>query len=104
MAALLAASGAGASKSRIMADANLSFSLLEKYLAVAIRSGFVEFENGKFRLTEHGHDFLKAHKRLCERYYQTSRALESLSIERERLGLLCLGVPSGRRQADFFGE
>jgi predicted transcriptional regulator len=34
--------------------ANLSFGLLEKYLDVALRAGFVRIEDSKYELTDHG--------------------------------------------------
>jgi len=40
VAAILEAANPGTSKTRIMCSANLSFSLLEKYLDVTSRAGF----------------------------------------------------------------
>ena len=44
VAAILEAAKGGASKTHIMFGANLSFSLLEKYLDVAVNSGFIRLE------------------------------------------------------------
>jgi len=89
VAAILESANSGASKTRIMYQANLSFSLLEKYLDVACAAGFVQNGNGRYRLTELGREFLKEYKHFHERYDQAQRTMESLSSERERLAHLC---------------
>jgi predicted transcriptional regulator len=56
--AILEAANTGASKTRIMFALNLSFSLLEKYLAVALKSEFVRVEDYRYSLTEQVENFL----------------------------------------------
>ena len=87
VAAILEAARTGASKTRIMFAANLSFSLLEKYLAVAIKSEFVRVEDNKYSLTEHGREFLKQYRQFEDRYIRARTLLESLSSEREKLAI-----------------
>jgi predicted transcriptional regulator len=89
VAAILESANSGATKTRIMFQANLSFSLLEKYLDVACTAGFVQNGNGRYRLTELGKEFLKEYRHFHERYDQARRTLESLGSERERLTHLC---------------
>jgi predicted transcriptional regulator len=60
VAAILEAVQSGASKTRIMSMANLSFKLLEKYLDISMRAGFVQADEYKYTLTEPGVEFLKA--------------------------------------------
>jgi predicted transcriptional regulator len=89
VAAILEAANSGASKTRIMFQANLSFSLLEKYLEVAGTAGFVQNGNGKYQLTELGKEFLREYRHFHERYDRAQRMLDSLGSERERLARLC---------------
>ncbi|MCW4000693.1 MAG: winged helix-turn-helix domain-containing protein [Candidatus Bathyarchaeota archaeon] len=91
IAAILDAASSGASKTKIMSEANLSFSLLEKYLSVVAKSGFIRLDDQKYQLTERGHEFLRAYNQLYDRYFQTNRVLETLDYERERLSKLCYG-------------
>ena len=48
VAAILEAVNAGANKTRIMLRANLSFKLLEKYLDISIRAGFIKANENKY--------------------------------------------------------
>ena len=89
IAAILEAANTGASKTRIMFAANLSFSLLEKYLAIALKSEFVHVEDCKYSLTEHGREFLRQYKHFEDRYIRAQTLLESLSSEKEKLPLSC---------------
>ena len=77
------------SKSRIMSLANLSFSLMEKYLDYVVRAGFVEVKNSRYKTTERGKEFLKQYKQFHVRYVSAQRLLESLEHEREHLSRLC---------------
>jgi predicted transcriptional regulator len=89
IAAILEAVNSGANKTRIMFRANLSFKLLEKYLDISMRAGFVRVDEYKYTLTEHGVDFLKQYKHLHERYYKAQKMLDCLVCERERLARSC---------------
>ena len=86
VAAILEAARYGASKTRIMNTANLSFRLLEKYLDSAVNVGFVKSENSRYVLTEQGWMFLKRYQSFMERYSRVQKALEDLCSEREQLG------------------
>ena len=89
VAAILDAANSGASKTRIMFSANLSFSLLEKYLDVTAKAGFVQVSDHKYVITESGRSFLREYKHFNERYEKAQKMLDSLSSERERLAKLC---------------
>ena len=89
VAAILEAANPGASKTRIMFQANLSFSLLEKYLEVAATAGFVQIDSGKYQLTELGKEFLREYRHFHEKYDRAQKMLDTLGSERERLARLC---------------
>lgn len=89
VAAILEAANPGTSKTRIMFSANLSFSLLEKYLEVAHRAGFLQTRGSKYHLTELGQEFLREYTHFQERYDKAQKMLDSLGSERERLAKLC---------------
>ena len=85
IAAILEASSEGSSKTHIMYQANLSFSLLEKYLAIACSSGLIEHQSFRYHLTKRGKEFLKTYLQFEDRYIEAQRMLQSLSYEREQL-------------------
>ena len=85
IAAILEAASKGSSKTHIMYQANLSFSLLEKYLGLASDSGLLEQNSYKYQLTPRGKDFLRSYRRFEERYIKAQELLESLGSEREKL-------------------
>jgi predicted transcriptional regulator len=89
IAAVLEAANSGARKTRIMFTANLSFSLLEKYLEVVSNVGFVQVDNSKYRLTDPGKEFLRQYQQFHEKYDRVQKLAESLGPERERLARLC---------------
>ena len=89
VAAILEAANSGVSKTRIMFGANLSFSLLEKYLGVVLGAGFVRVEGCRYVLTEYGREFLKRYGRFHECYVWAQKLLEALGCEREKLALSC---------------
>ena len=89
IAAILEAVNCGASKTKIMFKANLSFKLLEKYLDICLRAGFVEANGTKYTLTEHGATTLNQYKQLHERYNNAQKMFNHLVSERERLAKSC---------------
>jgi predicted transcriptional regulator len=89
VAAILEAANLGVSKTRIMFGANLSFSLLEKYLGVVLGAGFVRVEGSRYELTLHGREFLGHYRRFHERYVEAQKLFEALDCEREKLALMC---------------
>ena len=89
VAAILEVANGGASKTHIMFGANLSFSLLEKYLDVALNSEFIRLEASKYHLTERGREYLREYRLFEERYVGAQKIIESLSCERERFAKFC---------------
>jgi len=89
VADILEAANLGVGKTRIMCGANLSFSLLEKYLRVVVGAGLVRVEGCRYKLTEQGREFLKQYKLFRERYVEAQKLLEALGREREKLALSC---------------
>ncbi len=89
IAAILEAANSGASKTHIMFMANLSFSLLEKYLDVVVGAGFVRAKGYRYELTEHGREYLKQFKNFHERYLMAQKLLVALGSEHDKLALMC---------------
>lgn len=89
VAAILETANSGATKTHIMVGANLSFSLLEKYLDVVVDAGFVRVEGSRYELTERGREFLVQYRRFRERDVGPQKLLEALDCEREKLALMC---------------
>ncbi len=89
VAAILEAVNSGANKTRIMFGANLSFKLLNKYLGVVVKAGFVRVDGSKFILTELGQEFLEQYKQFKERYVVIQQSFESLGNEKEKLNSMC---------------
>jgi predicted transcriptional regulator len=85
VAAVLEAVNSGASKTRIMNMARLSFVLLEKYLGVVVDAGFVQVEGSRYKLTERGREFLRRYNHFEKRYVSGQKLLEALVCERQQL-------------------
>jgi predicted transcriptional regulator len=84
IAAILEAANSRASKTHIMFEANLSFSMLEKYLNMAINYRLINQEESKYKLTDIGREYLKQYKHFEARYNGAQKTLESLMHEREQ--------------------
>ena len=65
---ILEAANGGATKTKIMYKAFLSFSQLREYLAVLQKNGLLEYEDGmrEYRTTEKGIQFLEIQNRMDE--------------------------------------
>ena len=65
---ILDAANGGATKTKIMYKAFLSFSQLREYLAVLEKNGLIEYEDGMraYRTTEKGIQFLEIQNRMDE--------------------------------------
>jgi predicted transcriptional regulator len=64
----------GATKTKIMYKAMLSYNQLKNYLTVLIENNLIEYhgESKIFRTTEKGLIFLKKHNEICELLQQTT--------------------------------
>lgn len=89
IADVLKIAATGAKKTRIMYIANLSHSLLEKYLTDAIKVGFVTAVDGGFETTEKGHSFLEKYSQFSSKYATLTSQLEDMKFEMEILERMC---------------
>jgi predicted transcriptional regulator len=86
---LNAATENGAKKTRIMYAANLSYKLLEKYLDMTVRIGFMRLNKGCYEVTEKGALFLEKFKDFSSKYSELSREIEKIFVEKEILENMC---------------
>jgi len=84
----LSSINSGANKTKIMFSANLSFKLLEKYLATVIDSGLVQMDGALYKLTKEGQEFVKKYYIYQERSISANKLLASLDFERKNLCVL----------------
>jgi predicted transcriptional regulator len=65
---ILDAANGGATKTKIMYKAFLSYGQLKEYLSVLIENNLIEYRDGtrKFKTTEKGLNFLKMHNEIGE--------------------------------------
>ena len=65
---ILAAANGGATKTRIMYKAFLSYAQLKEYLSVLIENNLIEYLEGSqtYKTTEKGFNFLKMHNEIGE--------------------------------------
>jgi predicted transcriptional regulator len=66
--------GGGATKTKIMYKAFLSYNQLKEYIAVLIQNNLIEYSNGTqtFKTTEKGFNYLKTHSEIGELLQQTT--------------------------------
>ena len=89
IADILKSANSGATKTHIMFKANLSFSLLEKYLDIVVNAGLLQVNSCKYTVTEQGYIFMKQYREFHERYLQAQKMFDALHSEREKLVLMC---------------
>ena len=65
---LNAADGGGATKTKLMYSAFISFNQLKEYLSLLVEKGLIQYEQGKhtFRTTEKGIHFMKLQSKIDE--------------------------------------
>jgi len=90
VAAILDATVTGSTKTHVLNVANLSYKLLEKYLAAALNLGFVQRAGSKYSLTERGREFLKRYKKLQDKYLLVEQEFSLLMDKRETLERMCI--------------
>jgi len=70
-----AANGGGATKTKIMYAAFLSYAQLKEYLSVLIENNLLEYSNGtQFKTTEKGLNYLKMYREIGELLQQQTTA------------------------------
>jgi len=93
-----AASGA-ARRTRIMYSANLSHSLLKKYLSETVSLGFIKpNNNGEYEITEKGLAYLRKYKCFVDKYSKVQRDLKIIMSEIEELEDMC-ALPAKKDKA-----
>jgi len=88
IADILFVASKGARKTRIMRQARLSYTLLCRYLAEAVKADFVYYENRNYILTGRGERFLdkfNAYSQHCERLNDHLNKVSSERIELEKM-------------------
>ena len=72
---ILDAANGGATKTKIMYIAFLSFNQLKEYLSILIENNLIEYVDGnnKFKTTEKGLNFLKMHNQIEELLQTTTK-------------------------------
>jgi predicted transcriptional regulator len=91
VADMLLVASRGAKKTQIMYQANLSYKLLNKYLAEIRRAYLVSFERKKrcYVLTSKGQQFLETYKDYSRRNKHVEKGLNDVSVKRKALEELC---------------
>jgi predicted transcriptional regulator len=85
----------GASKTRIMYAANLSYKLLEKYIKETIESGFMSSGHRGYEVTEKGKTFLEKYGDFSASYSRIEDQLKKILLEREALERMCESTKRG---------
>jgi len=80
-----------AKKTQIMYGANLSYTVLSKYLAEVLNACLIKFENSKrhYVITEKGKKFLQHYREFSKRNKHLERQLETVNAKRKVLEELC---------------
>ena len=91
IADMLSVASGGAKKTRIMYQANLSYSLLTKYLVEVRRAYLVSFERGRrcYVLTSKGRQFLALYKEYSRRTRYVEKRLSDANGKKKVLESLC---------------
>jgi len=80
-----------AKKTQIMYGANLSYTVLSKYLAEVLNACLIKFESSKrhYVITEKGKKFLQHYREYSKRNKHVERQLETVNAKRKVLEELC---------------
>jgi len=89
VADVLIAVGKGAKKTKIMYLANLSYSLLEKYLDETVGSGLIFFNHETYEMTEKGRTFIEMYGEFSSKRSKIVSELERVTFEKEVLEKMC---------------
>jgi len=81
----------GARKTQIMYDANLSFKVLERYLAKMVRVSLITFEKEVrlYLLTSKGKDFLVAYHEYSKIKKRLDKRLKDIHLKEKALKEMC---------------
>ena len=89
VADVISVAGQGARKTKIMYFANLSYLLLQRYLADAVRVGFLRLVGEEFAVTAKGMKFLDRYQRFSGRASRVEADVVALRSEEMELERLC---------------
>jgi predicted transcriptional regulator len=96
IAAILSVASKNARKTQIMYQANLSYSVMQRYLAEIIGAQLISFENEKhcYSLTEKGRSFLEAYEKYSKTNKHVEKRLNDVATKKKGLEELCPDDPS----------
>jgi len=94
IADVLKAAELGAKKTHIMYRANLSYTLLEKYLGQVLDFGFLTLDGNTYKLTREGERFRSNYVILKKMKGSLAREWKGLSDEKTELEKMCAPIKS----------
>jgi predicted transcriptional regulator len=82
-----------AKKTQIMYQANLSYKVLQRYLAEIVGASLVEFEDERqcYQLTDKGREFLEAYQKYSKTNRHVEKRLNDVATKKKVLEDLCHG-------------
>jgi predicted transcriptional regulator len=82
-----------ARKTQIMYQANLSYTVLERYLSKVVAASLICFEDktGLYRLTDKGREYLDAYKRYSRTHKRIAHSLNEANARKKVLEKMCKG-------------
>ena len=85
MADILKVANSGIGKTKIMYSANLSYTLLCKYLDLACQCGLLDQVSKQYKLTLQGREFLRKYDSFSRRRKAIANSILELNLERKDL-------------------
>lgn len=91
IAEILEAANRNAKKTQIMYQANLNYSLLQKYLMEVTNASLICYKPDQqcYTLTERGQHFMEAYKQYCRQSQNVQKRLTHLNASRKTLEKFC---------------
>jgi predicted transcriptional regulator len=91
IADILNVAGRNARKTRIMYQANLSYSILQRYLSELVALSLVSFDgpSQSYTLTSKGQEFLNAYKEYTKTRQHVEKGLNDVATKKRVLEQLC---------------
>lgn len=85
IADVLKVANSGIGKTKIMYSANLSYTLLCKYLDLACNCGLLDQISKQYKLTLQGREFLKKYASFSNKREEIAKSILELNMERKNL-------------------
>ena len=94
IADILSAASREAKKTQIMYQANLSYKVLQRYLAEVVGASLINFAEDKqcYQLTEKGQEFLEAYEKYSKTNKHIEKRLNEAAFKKKALEALCPGT------------